>query len=450
MKFKIFFLLLTFLVGKLNAQKLGVKECVDYAIKNHISLQKAQINKKIAEYSMKETIGIGLPQVNASFDFKHFIDLPTSLIPAQAFGGLPGVYLPVQFGTNNNATLSADVSQLIFDGSYIVGLKASKVYIDLVSLDIKRTEQEVASTVAKGYYSSLLNQKKLAILTENIAQLDKILKNLMILKKNGVAEQIDVDRIQVQMNNLETELVKATRLVELSKNLLKYQMGMNLDASLDLVDILPENVLDINVVDTTLTGSKPEANRIEFQILDTQIKLQKLNIKRYYMGRLPQVVGFFNLSTQQFQNEFKLFDTKQRWYSYSVVGLKINIPIFDGLKTPNRIKQEKQNLLKFQKDLEMLKQGTDLELANANSMYSNSITSLTIHKRNVALSKQVYDNASLKYNKGVGTNIEVLQAESAMNLAQTNYLNALMETYVALVDIKKADGTIMMFIESKK
>lgn len=433
--------------GSLQAQQsMSLKECVAYALSNHANVTKAQLDAEVAKYNVKEMLGVAFPQINGQLDMNYYVKIPTSLIPAKAFGGPEGQFLAVQFGVPWNSTAQISVNQLIFDGSYFLGLEASKMYVNLMNKEVSRTQQDISANVARAYYSVLISTKRVDILKENIAQLEKILANTQQLYKNGVVEKLDVDRLEVNLNNLKTELSKANEFIALGRNLLKYQMGMDLATDLQLTDPLQEK-LEISLDDTSKTDF--ESKRVEFELMKMRIELQEKNIKRYRVMRYPSLYAFGNVQTQAQRQEFNFFDTKQRWYPISIVGIRLSVPIFDGLRTHNKIQAEKAVLKKYQLENSELKRGIALEFANAKTNLINNITDLEIHKRNISLAEQVYKIAQEKYQKGVGSNIEVIQAESSLKQAQTNYLNELLESYSSLVDLKKANGTLSEMIEKK-
>lgn len=419
---------------------MSLQQCIDYALKNHPNITKAELEKQIGKFQMRETIGRGLPQLNADLDVRHFVELPVSLIPAQIFGGPPGSFVRVQFGTKNNAQANLQLSQLIFDGQYFIGIEASKLYYQLLDKQILKTKEDLAGNIAKAYYSVIINQKRLDILKSNLAQLDSTLSILTALKNNGMAESIDVDRVKVSYNNLKTELEKAQKLVDLSFNLLKFQMGMDLKQSFELeMDNLDTKINEVINQPISTSGSK----RLEFEILEQQMKLQKKNIQRYQFSRLPGIYGYATLSTQAQRNEFNFLDTKKQWFGFGLVGFQIKVPLFDGLVTHNRIQAEKNRLYTYEQDLKLFKQAVDFEISNAETQFINAKTTLDIQKRNLELAQEVFRVSKQKYEKGVGSNLELVQAQSALEQAQINYYNTLLEVYAAYVDLKKSTGEVL-------
>jgi outer membrane protein TolC len=314
------------------------------------------------------------------------------------------------------------------------------MYYQLLDKQLLKTKEDLAGTVAKAYYASIINQKRLDILKSNLAQLDSTLQILTALKNNGMAEPIEVDRVRVSYNNLKTELDKAQKLVDLSLNLLKFQMGMDLNQTLELETHNLEQTISQVIYEPVSANS---SKRIEFELLQQQIALQKKNIQRYRFSRLPGIYGYATLSTQAQRNEFNFWDTKKQWFGFGLVGFQIKVPLFDGLVTHHRIQAEKNRLYIYEQDLRLFKQSVDFEIKNAETQFINAKTTLEIQKRNMDLAQEVFRVTQQKYQKGIGSNLELVQAQTALEQAQINYYNALLEAYAAYVDLKKATGEIL-------
>lgn len=416
-----------------------LSQAIDFAVQNHVSIKNAEIDEQLAKSKVKEVVGIGLPQVNASFDIKDFLEIPTSLIPAEFFGGPPGTFIGVQFGTQWNATAGVDASQLVFDGTYLVGLQATKTFLELSKKSAERTEVDVRANVSKAYFTVLVNKERLKLLYANKSMLEKLMNDTKAFYENGFAEKIDYDRATVAYNNLTVEIQKIEKFMSLSNMLLKFQMGMDQTTELVLADSLGAHNVDPSVI----VGEKVDASkRIEFSLLETQKKLNKLNLKKERFGYLPSVVLYGNVSASAMRNEFNIFESGYRWFPLAVVGGRIGVPIFDGLQRHQRIQQAKLTLMKTENDQLMLAQAISLEATNAQITLRNNTATLEIQKRNLALAEDVFRVARRKYEQGVGSSLEVMNAETSYKEAQTNYFNAVFETLVSQVDYQKATGTL--------
>lgn len=432
--------------AELHAQQIdtgsysySVQQCVDFALQHNTNMQNAILDQEAAGYKVKEIVGSGFPQINSSAQVQDYLEIPTSLIPGEIFGGPPGSFIPVKFGTKYNASLSFSASQLVFSGSYFVGVKAAKVYQELSQKNVDRTKIETSTDVTKAYYTVLVNNEKKKLLDANLERVKKLEDDTKVLFANGFVEKIDVDRITVAYNNLTTEVENINRLLDLSLVLLKYQMGMDQSANLTLTDKI-ENLTF--ATETFQTGTFDYTKRVEFQLYDLNLKGKRMILKADRFGYFPTIALFGSLSAQAQRSEFDFFDTQKSWYPISVVGLQISLPIFDGLQRHYRIQQDLVGIRKAQNDLLFMQRTIDMQQAVAKVNLQNSAASLQSQKDNMTLAESVFDVAKKKYDQGVGSNLEVINAQTALKEAQTNYFNALYTAVIAKVEYDKSVGNL--------
>jgi outer membrane protein TolC len=418
-----------------SSYSFSLKQAIDYALTHQPSVLNAALDEQIAKQKVNEVRGIGLPQVNASLDLNDFISLPTSLIPGDFFGR-PGQYIPVQFGTKYNSTAGITASQLVFDGSYIVGLQATKTYLDLSRKLTARSKIETVEQVTKAYYAVLINEKNIGLLDANIARLHKIYQDTKAMNEAGFVEKLDVDRLEVTLNNLEVTRSQVQSGIGIMNQLLKFHMGMPINANLKLTDTLTENFA------APVTGVADPGKRIEYSLLQTQRKLHELDLKRHRYGYFPSLAAFGSLSYAAQRNEFNFLDSDQDWYKTALIGAKLTVPVFDGLQKQARIQQSKLNIQKTENDINTLRNGINLGVSSATIQYDNAYKTLNLQKQNLDLAKEVVRVTQIKYNEGVGSNIEVINAETSLREAQTNYFKALYDLFIAQVDLQKAQGTL--------
>ena len=420
-----------------STYNFSLKQSVDYAKKNSTTVINAQYQQVQAKEKTQEVMGIALPQINGQFQVQDFVEIPTSLIPAEIFGGPPGQYIPVQFGTQYNTSATFSASQLLFSGTWLYGLKGAQVYQQLAQKQVERTQLEAASDVTKAYYTALVNQERKGLLSANVDRVKKIMDDTKALYDNGFVEKIDLDRITVTYNNLVTEVSNVERLFDLSLVLLKYQMGMDQAANL----VLTDRFADISFeVPPTPTGPINYSNRVEYQIMQQNLIGRQLMFKAERIGYLPTIVFFATASAQLQSNEFDIF-ARRRWYPVGIIGVQVSMPIFDGLQRHNRVQSAQVGIQMAQNDLLMMKNTIDMQQAVAKVNLQNSASTLTAQKSNMDLAQDVFDAAQKKYEQGVGTNLEVVNAQTALKEAQTNYFNALYDAVIAKVDYEKAMGT---------
>ena len=440
--------------------------CITYALENAVDVKNARIDSEISEAKVKETTGLGFPQIDANVSLQHNPKLPRfyskydaeqpSIIDLSQIPGIKSgdvVAFPNVFQLPSNGNAGITVNQLLFSSSYLIGLKAAATYKELSYKTEEQTQITVMENVTKAYYGVLVNNERIALVDNNIARVDSLLRTTTELHKNGFAEEIDVDRIQVTLNNLKSDRLKTLNLQNLSLGLLKFQMNFPMGQPIEVVGDLSELHVNEGLFNEYEEGWDYK-NRIEFELLNTEKKLQELNIKNKYAASLPSLDGFFNYgySTQSpdigglFKTESDVASTNQygpdKWYSYSSFGVSLKIPLFSGLQRNYQVQQSKLELLKIQNKETSLKQNIDLSIQQNTVTYQNSLESLKSQNQNMGLAEKVARVTKIKYEQGVGSNIEVIEAESSLREAQVNYYNALYDALIAKVDLDKAFAKI--------
>lgn len=440
-------LLLTAAKGKTQEalqNSFSLQQAIDYALKNSPSQQNAQLDLQSAEYRKQEITGMGLPQVNGSFDVKDYLKLPVSVIDARAFNPMltEPTYTTITFGVKYNATAGVSVSQLLFSSDYIFGLKASSEFMNLSRMNLNRNKAEVIAAVSKAYYNVLINQERIKLLESNITRIEKTFNDTKAFNQQGFAEKIDVERLEVAFNNLVSEKTKVLKLIGLTESLLKFQMGYKISEPITLTDKINTDEIDGN----SLSGANIDiTRRPDYKMLQAQQTLLNLDVKRLQWGYLPTLAGYgaFQLITNR--PTANIFETDEnsaikRWYRVGLIGLTLNMNLFDGMQRHYKIQQAKMTALKNTNTLRNLELAAELEATVASISYDNAVTSVSVQKKNLELAQHVYDVSQKKYLSGVGSNLEVVTAETSLKEAQTNYLNALYDMVVAKIDYLKATG----------
>ena len=424
-----------------NAQTYSLKQAVDYAITHQVQVKNSQIDLQNAGAKINEIKAMGLPQVNGSVALTNNIVLQRAFIPAKLFNpaAADGELIAAKFGVDNSGFASVGLSQLVFDGSYLLGLKASTVYKDLAVKSVTQSKQQVAENVTKAYYGILVNEKRQSLLALNVARLDTLLKETRELNKQGFVEKIDVQRLDVQANNLRTELENVNRLQELSYSLLKFQMGFPMEEPIRLSESLEK--VELATFNTNAAGDFNYANRIEYSILQTQENLAELDLKSIKAGYLPRLVLNANYGYNAGANAFSDLVTKQ-WFDNAAITVALQIPIFDGFSKKYKAVQSANNLQKVRQSYSLLKSSIDLQRSQASITMKNALESMKEQKANLDLANEISRVTRVKYQQGVGSNLEVLNAESSIKESQANYFTALYNALVAKVELEKANGTL--------
>ena len=420
-------------------QSFTLKEAVGYGIKNHSEVKNALVKRQDTEMEIKEIKVAGMPQITGQFQYTYNAIVPTQLIEAINFNpeAAPGEVLEVQFGLPWGGQAGIGVNQLIYDATWLVGLRAAGTYRRLADQTITQTKTTVAENVTKAYYSALVAEERAKLLVLNISRLDTLQYNTNEMYKQGFVEKLDLDRLSVQKNNLKAELNKVNNLIDLTYQLLKFQMGMNVAGNITLTDNLKDQ--EIKALALVSYSEVDPDSRIEYQVLRTNRDLISLNVERYQKGALPNVFFSGSLGAGHSNPRFNPFE---RWFTASALSLGVNIPIFDSGLRKTKVERQRLTLLQMDNSAEMLRNSFRLENDQATISLKNGLENLEVQKRNMDLAQEIVRVTKIKYQEGVGSNLEVVNAENDNRQAQTNYFAALYDVLVAKVDLDKAHGKL--------
>ncbi|WP_048825532.1 TolC family protein [Hymenobacter sp. DG25B] len=471
-------------VASSTPMPLTLQQAIDYALQNKSTLQSTRLNEQVAKARVGEIRSQGLPQINGAAGITDNFKLQKSLVDFSRFGGAPlsGTTLtqedivkaqsgpvvlqpkygeapqtgptPLAFGLQYAGNAAISASQLLFDGSYLLGLKAASVYEKLSVKQTRQSEIDVVEQVSKAYYSTLVARERLKLLARNVTRLDTLLYQTTQTYKEGFVEKLDVQRLQVQANNLKIEQQKAQRLVDLSVDLLRFQMGLDQRQPIVLADSLDAAITGAQTSVQT-TDNFNYSNRIEYSVLETQRDLAVLDVRNRRSGYLPKLnlVAAYGVtgSDPRFGGlmEFRGPDSRnaagyinQNWFGFGNVGLQLQLPVFDGFRKKYSIQQAKLALEQVNKGFTTLQQSVDLQRQQGETTLQNSLDVLNNQKANLDLATEVARVSKIKFQEGVGSNLEVITAETDLRQAQTNYYAALYDVLVAKVDFAKANGSL--------
>jgi outer membrane protein len=455
----VLFFLSILLSGTMQAQNqktFSIQEAVKYAQDNSISVLQTQYDLARSKQQVREYKAIGLPKASISSEYNYNINLPTQLLPdfltpavvgtLEAFQLVPqgtganiptGDPQPVRFGTNHNFKAGLNINTLVFDGSYFVGLKAAKGLVDMTTKQGDLSLQDVKHNVIKSYLTVLIAEENQKTLGKNVDNLEKLLAETKAYKENGMIEQLDVDRLELSLSNLKSEAEMVARQVELSYNVLKFQMNYPFYDEIELKDSLTAIMVEPSNAD--LNGAFSLDNRIELQILKQSEYLNELNVKRYKMGYAPSVSAFFVHQYQIQRNN--LFDKDEAgFFPITIAGASLNIPLFDGFDKDAKIKMAEIDRKKIELQIRQFSLVTTLEVENARTAYKNAKQRLDNQRKNLELAERILNTTKIKYREGVGSSVEITNAEQELYRTQANYMNALYDLAIANADLDKALG----------
>ncbi len=420
------------------ADDFTVADCVNYAFQHQHDVVNAGLDTKSADYHVKEIVGQGFPQINGTASFTDYLKIPTTLLPGEFFNK-PGTFVPVKFGVPYQSGAGINASQILFDPSYIVGLQARSTYKELYQRNYSRAKIDVNVGVTKGYYLVLVNIEALKLLEADITQLKQQLDETAARNKQGFVEKVDVDRTTYQYNALVTSRENAVRTLALNYQLLKFQMGMPINQNIILKDKLEDIQLDVTSADAE-KDTTVYRNRIEYNLLETQKRLNEYDLKRTKGQFLPKLTANAYYSASYQANAFGALYSNN--FPSGYVGLTLSVPIFTGFQHVNQVKQSEITVMKAQNDLIDMKNTVNLQISQARTSYINGLQTLNDQKKNKALADEVLRVSKIKYEQGVGSSIEVTQAQTALQDADTQYIQGLFNALISKVDLDQAYGRI--------
>ena len=435
----------------------SAEEAVNYALKNSAQVKNALLDIQSQAAMNKEITAAALPKLTANASSTFNPNVAVQVIPDFISPSVYGVlidnnvkdgngnpikmpsnfgYFPIGFGAKWAGRAGVDFQQLLFDGQVFVGLQARRASIKNATLAAEVTKEQIKANVYKIYYQLVVGKRQLGTLDANITNLEKLLFDTKQIYKNGFAEKLDVDKVQVQLSNLETERLKAENQLEAGLEGLKFLMQMPPQDQLVLTDTLSDAELKADI----LSEDYLYENRKEFQQLETAMELGNYNIKRYQLAKFPTVALSANYSESGQWQKFDVF--KGPYYSSSFIALSINFSLFDGGAKNAQIQQAKIDLRKMENNLDQLKASIDNDVKQARSLMKSALVTMDAQKRNIDLAQEVYNTTKLKYEQGVGSNQEMSTAQTDLITAQNNYYSSLYDAIISKIDFLKAAGTL--------
>ncbi|WP_290506047.1 TolC family protein [Algoriphagus sp.] len=443
-------LFMLFLIGfalnfQANSQEiveLTLEEALNFTLENNVDVKNAQLETLISKATIKETTASGLPQITGSLDLNYNPAIPVVFLPNEPpFGdpSIPGDVIPARFGVSFQSSLGVNVRQMIFDGSFFVGLRAAKTYKELTDLDKIKTENDAIEAVKKAYFGVLVNQERIRLAEANLARIDTLLNETRALNEAGFAEKMDVSRIQVQRNNTFSQLERSRTALEISEQILKLQMGLPMEYDVLITETL-EELNPIEEINALLIDEGRE--RVEVSQLQTNIELVWLDLKNNQSQYMPTIDFVANGIRSGAGNSLGTVYDSQNWFGSSLLGVSMQIPIFDGLLKSAKIQRNRIQIQQLENQRYFLNESIKNEVYTAKANLQNELNILRVQRENLDLAKEVYDITKIKYQEGVGSNLEVVEADAALIEAEINYLTALYDGLVSKVDLERALGIL--------
>jgi len=424
---------------EVKKHSFSLAEATSYArIHSYIS-KNADLDIISARKQVWESISTGLPQVDGLVDFNAFLDLPVSLIPAEFVGGEPGTYIPLKFGQDYNSSFGVTVTQQIFDPVWFVGMKAAKVYVNLALGTQEKTQIEIREFVTDAYYNVLIAEKFLATNRDNLENSQKLFNDTEAYYKNGFAEEQDVEQLRLMVKQSENELIKADRTIRVTKMVLKYVIGVDVNEDIELTDSLEQFVNPV-VEAGTVAREFDYSKHVDYRILETQYSLRKSQLDLEKVSLLPKIDVFYSWMKTAYSNDINLF--KEDWYPNSVIGVKFSIPIASSGGRITKIQRARIELEKKENEQLMNIQNLQMGYITAYTDLESALDKLKNDKENSEIARRIYQKTQIKFNNGISTSTELSQNETQYLNAYSNYLMSMLQVLQSKMNLDKAVGEL--------
>ena len=433
------FLFLTLLFGSTQAQELleslTLEEAIAFGLTHNRSIINADREIQKAKKEKWKTIATGLPQISSEVNYQNFLEMPVSLVPAEFFGGNPGEFSELTFGTEQNMIGSLKMEQLIFDGSYLVGLQATKVYLAISENLFEKTNLEVKKMVINLYSNALLAKYNILFLEKNRASLENNFQEIHQLFRNGFEEEESVEQIQLSLAQANSRLKYAQNLLKIQQDMLKFVIGYPIESPLKLTDEL-DDIFNEDLYFQTLPNTDNIDNNIDIRIADNTLKSEALKLKLEKSKALPKVNAFINRTYAGNSNEFTFTDGDQKWYGSSLLGLNVQIPIFSSLGRSANTQKAKISLDQAKTQLEETQSKIRIEVNATLNEYQLSIDNYYIEKENLRLAESIEQKNQTKYFEGMIQTFELRMSQLQLYSAQNNFVSAIQKVISNKIELE--------------
>lgn len=431
-------LLLSFsAIAQDNPASFTLQQAIDYALENNRTAKNAARDIKAAEKQKWETIATGLPQIDASLDYQNFLKQQIALIPAEFFGGNPGEFAEIIFGTKQTLNATATLNQMIFDGSYLVGLQSARVFLEISKNAKEKTDLEVRKAVINAYGNVLLAEESVNILERNKDILQKNLNETIKIYENGLEEEESVEQLQITLSGVESNLKNVSRLKSLAYQMLNITLGLDLNTSVTLIDDL-ETLTAQNISLDLLSSEEVIENTIDYRIAFNDKTSKELLLKLEKSKALPTLNAFVNGSYTGNSEKFTFTNNSQKWFGASLLGVSMNIPVFSSFGRSAATQRARINLDKAEDDLTEVEQQIKLQIASAKSDYQFAIEDYENKKRNLNLAERIEQKNQTKFFEGIASSFELRQAQTQLYSAQQEFLQAMLDVINKKAELETA------------
>lgn len=431
-----------FLNASLRAQQevytFSLDEAVEYALQNNYTVRTAGLDIDSAEKQKWEATAFGLPQLDANIDYNQWLKQQVTFLPSEIVGGPAGEFTPVIFGTQQNMTATATLNQLIFDGSYLVGLQSAKTFLKISNLAKEKTDQTIREAVINAYGNVLVAQETLEILYKNKEVLEKNLNETRILFENGFAEEQDFEQQQITLSNINNDINRSSRLELIAKQALNLTLGIPIETQIELTESL-EN-LALKSTDLQMLYQEFDLeNHVDFRIADNQVLSDELLVKYEKSKNIPSINAFVNYSTFQYANNLIFFENPEdNWFTSSLLGISMRIPVFSSLQRNARTQQAKISLMQSEIKRTEISENLKLQVSTAKNKYQFALDQFQTSKENLALAESIAGKEQIKFFEGLSTSIDLTNTQNQLFGSQQSYIQSILEIIQSKVELENA------------
>ena len=404
----------------------SLERAIAFALENNYSAVNASRDMEDAIKQKWEVIADGLPQINGAINYQNQLKQPVSQIPSEFFGGEPGTFTPIVFGQPQQLTATGTLRQQIFDGSYIVGVQATRTFLDYSKNNKEKTDQEVKAAVVNSYGNVLLAKETVTIAENNKATLENNLFETQKLFENGLADEESVEQLQITLATVESALKNAQRLERITLQMLNLIMGLPIDTGTlltDTLDDLTQDQIAYNFMDTTFDVR----NNVDYKLVLNLNEQRELELKLARSKALPRLNAFVNYGSTSFSDSFNFLSSDSEYFDFSVLGVDLDIPIFSSLKRSAGTQRAKIALEKAKTQLFETEERLRLDWQRAKSDFTFSIEEYETRKSNLQLAERIERKNQIKYQEGLATSFELRQAQTQLYTAQQEYLQSMVD-----------------------
>ncbi|MCM4155201.1 TolC family protein [Gramella sp. AN32] len=413
----------------------SLSEAIEFGIKNSYQTRIAQKEVDKALKQKWEIISQGLPQISGNVDYQNFLKQPVTLLPAEITGGEPGTFVPVTFGTKQNLNATATWNQLIFDGSYIVGVQSVQTLLQISKNAKTKTNLQIKEAIINAYGNVLLAEESVTIFEKNLETINKNYRETQQIYENGLTEQEDVEQLEITSLGLEINLSRSQRMRDIAYEMLNMTLGIPVEDRVYLTDDLEQlsmKYYDLSLLNQTI----PIEENIDYRIAQNTADNAQIQVRLQKAKALPTLTGFVNYGYQGFSERFTFLNGNQEYFDQSILGLSLNIPIFSSGMRSSRTQQREIEYEQALIDLERTENEVKRQINTAKSEYEFSLENYKNAQRNLELAERIENKNQIKFFEGIASSFELSEAQRQLYSAQQDYLQSMLDVITAKVTLE--------------